>query len=167
MVHIDFDQIDNCENYSSVPNGTYICHVAEVRPRRGDDGLERWSLRWIVADGPFAGRTAAWDSIAFTSNGLRRAKLVLSRIGVSVEGSKEILPSMCEGRRARVTVFAQERVDPSSGRKVISNKVPFAGVEALPQDEQHLFSPAERVGGRVGFLEADLGEPGPSGDENY
>lgn len=130
MVRVDFDQVDDAENYVSVPNGTYLCQVGEVRPRTGDDGAERWGIRWIVAEGPFAGRTAAWDSIAFHSRGLRRAKLVLARLGVAVEGAQEIRPSAIEARRAMVTVYAQERVDPGTGRRVISNRVPFAGVEA-------------------------------------
>jgi len=131
MVRVDFDQVDDAENYVSVPNGSYLCQVGEVRVRAADDGAERWGIRWIVADGAFAGRTAAWDSIAFHPRGLRRAKLVLARLGVTVDGAQEIRPSAIEGRRAQVTVFAQERVDPVSGRRVISNRVPFAGVESV------------------------------------
>jgi hypothetical protein len=133
MVHVDFDQIENCDNFASVPNGTYVCYVGEIRTRRGDDGIERWSLRWIVGEGPYAGRTAAWDSLNFSGPGLRRAKLILQKLDVPVEGPREIETSMLEGRRALVTVYAQERVDAATGRKVISNRVPFAGVDALDQ----------------------------------
>jgi hypothetical protein len=133
MVQVDFDQVDDAENYVSVPNGTYLCSVGEVRPRAGTDGAERWGVRWVVADGPFAGRTAAWDSLTFHARGLRRAKLVLSRLGIAVDGPQEIRPSLIEGRRALVTVYAQERVDPATGRRIISNRVPFAGVEAAPE----------------------------------
>ena len=130
MVRVDFDQVDDAENYVSVPNGSYLCQVGEVRVRTSDDGAERWGIRWIVADGAFAGRTAAWDSLAFHPRGLRRAKLVLARLGLTVDGSRDLRPSEIEGRRAQVTVYAQERVDPVTGRRVISNRVPFAGVES-------------------------------------
>lgn len=135
MVHVDFDQIENCDNYSSVPNGTYICQVAEVRVRPGNDGVERWGIRWIVLEGPFAGRTAAWDNLSFASVGLRRTKLILSRLGVPVNGPQEISSSDVEGRRGKVTVYSQERVDPVTQRRIIANRVPFAGVEALTQEE--------------------------------
>lgn len=135
MVRVDFNQIENCDNYSSVPNGSYPCYVGEVRSRRGDDGAERWGVRWIVADGPYAGRTAAWDSLGFAGPGLRRTKLILQRLAVPVDGPQEIEPSSVEGRRALVTVYAQERTDPITGRKVIANRVPFAGIEALPDPD--------------------------------
>lgn len=130
MVHVDFDQIENCDNYASVPNGTYLCQVGEVRARFGDDGSERWGVRWLVIDGPYAGRTAAWDNLSFGSMGLRRTKLILQRLEVPVDGPQEIVPSSIEGKRARVTVYARERIDPLTHRKVISNRVPFAGVES-------------------------------------
>lgn len=134
MVHIDFDQVDNCDNYSSVPNGTYLCTVAEVRVRSGDDG-ERWGVRWVVCEGAYAGRTAAWDNLSFGGTGLRRTKLILSRLSVPVDGPREVVPAAIEGKRARVTVYARERVDPLTGRKVISNRVPFAGVEPAGDGE--------------------------------
>ncbi|HKE02069.1 MAG TPA: hypothetical protein VKE69_13720 [Planctomycetota bacterium] len=131
MVKVDFDQVDDAENFVSVPNGAYLCSVGEVRVRTGNDGAERWGIRWVVAEGPFAGRTAAWDSLVFHARGLRRAKLVLARLGLAVEGPQEVRPSSIEGRRALVTVYAHERVDPMSGRRIIANRVPFAGVEAV------------------------------------
>jgi hypothetical protein len=133
MVRVDFNQVDDAENYVSVPNGTYLCEVSEVRSRQGDDGSERWSLRWVVLEGPFAGRTAAWDYLGFQERSLRRAKLVLQRLGLSVNGAQEITPTLVEGRRAMVTVYARERVDPSTGRRIIANRVPFAGVELVDE----------------------------------
>lgn len=131
MVQVDFNQVDDAENYVSVPNGTYLCEVAEIRRRMSEDGAERWGLRWSVVDGPFAGRTAAWDSLGFEPRSLRRTKLVLQRLGIPVAGTQEISPAEVEGRRAWVTVYARERVDAASGRRIISNRVPFAGVEAV------------------------------------
>jgi hypothetical protein len=136
MVKVDFDQVDDAENFASVPNGTYLCQVGEVRTRPGEDGTERWSLRWIVADGPFAGRTAAWDSLGFTPRTLRRAKLILQRMGVPVDGPQEITPHQLEGRRAMITVYARERIDPATGRRIISNRIPFAGVEPAPEGSE-------------------------------
>jgi hypothetical protein len=133
MVQVDFDQVDDAENFVSVPNGAYLCSVGEVRVRTGSDGAERWGIRWVVADGPFAGRTAAWDSLVFHARGLKRAKLVLARLGVAVDGPQEIRPASIEGRRALVTIYAHERVDPLTGRRIIANRVPFAGVEAAAE----------------------------------
>lgn len=122
----------------SVPNGTYLCAVAEVRPRTGENGAQRWMIRWVVADGPYVGRTAAWDSISFHPREVRRATLILARLGFPIDSRGEWYvglegPSTLVGRRAYVTVYANERIDPTTGQRVISNRVPYAGVEAEPR----------------------------------
>lgn len=126
----DFSKVEEVADFVSVPNGTYPCRVAEVRERLGEDGSERWSLRLEVEDGPFAGRTAAWDNLAWTEKGVRRVKLVLDRLGFPVQGELDLRPEDLVGRRAVVTVFAQEYVDPTTGARRIRSRVPFAGYQA-------------------------------------
>ncbi|MBL8692557.1 MAG: hypothetical protein JNJ88_00510 [Planctomycetes bacterium] len=155
MVRVDFTQVDDADNYVSVPNGTYLCRIGEVRARIGDDGAERWGVRWIVADGPYAGRTAAWDALTFSAKGLRRAKIILQRLAVPVDGPQELRPADIEGRVARVTVYARERLDPITQRRVISNRVPFAGVETATEEERQLAQLGRGSEPAMGELPAD------------
>jgi len=130
MVRYDFSKVEEVADFVSVPNGTYPCRVAEVRERLGEDGTERWSLRWEVEDGPFAGRTAAWDNLAWSEKGVRRVKLVLERLGFPVQGELDLRADELVGRRALVTIFAQEYVDRATGSRRIRSRVPFAGYQA-------------------------------------
>jgi len=135
----DFSQVEDVQDFVAVPNGTYLCKVAEVRERRARDGAERWSLRWIVEDGPYAGRTAAWDNLTWSERGIRRVKFVLGRLGQAVDGVLEVEPGSLVGRLARVTVYSEEFLNPATGVRQVRSRVPFAGYEAgskapLPDD---------------------------------
>ena len=57
-MRFDFSQIEDVESFVSIPEGTYLCRVAEVRAGVTRDGSVRWSLRLEVAEGEYAGRTA-------------------------------------------------------------------------------------------------------------
>ena len=46
--------------------------IEEVRPGATREGSPRWACRLEVAEGEYAGRTAAWDSLVFSERGLPR-----------------------------------------------------------------------------------------------
>ncbi|HKB16113.1 MAG TPA: DUF669 domain-containing protein [Planctomycetota bacterium] len=128
----DFSEIEDVQDFVAVPNGTYLCRVAEVRERRSRDGSERWSLRWVVEEGPYAGRTAAWDNLTWSDRGIRRVKFVLGKLGQPVGGVVEVEPQSLVGRLARVSVFSEEFVNPATGVRQVRSRVPFAGYEGAP-----------------------------------
>jgi uncharacterized protein DUF669 len=132
----DFSQVEDFKDFVAVPNGTYLCRIVEVRVRRSRDGSDRWSLRWVVEDGPYGGRTAAWDNLTWSDRGIRRLKYVLSRLAFDVTGAIEIAPKDLVGRLARVTVFAEEFVNPATGARQIRSRVPFAGYERAEEVER-------------------------------
>ncbi len=153
----DFSQIEDVQDFVAVPNGTYLCRVAEVRERRSRDGSERWSLRWVVEDGPYAGRTAAWDNLTWSDRGIRRVKFVLGKLGQPVGGVVEVEPQSLVGRLARVSVFSEEFVNPATGVRQVRSRVPFAGYEGAPDPR----APAEGlpVGG-------EGAQPSPEGEND-
>jgi hypothetical protein len=129
-MQFDFSQVNDVESYVSIPEGTYTCRVAEVREGVARDGSVRWSLRLEVAEGDFAGRTAAWDSLTWSERGIRRVKLVLRALGLDVSGAVDVQSSDLVGLRARATFQPEEREDPLTGRRVVRMRVPFAGYAA-------------------------------------
>jgi len=131
----DFSQVEDVDHFVAVPNGTYLCRVAEVRERRARDGSARWALRWVVEDGPYGGRTAAWDNLTWSERGIRRVKWILARLGFDVTGVLELEPEGLAGRLARVTVFAEEFVNPATGVRQVRSRVPFAGYEPAGERE--------------------------------
>ena len=73
IMEINFDTKDSVADFVSVPQGTYLCRVAEVRVGETKSGDARWSLRLLVADGQHVGKQAAWDSLVFSVRGRARA----------------------------------------------------------------------------------------------
>lgn len=113
-------------DYTTVPEGTYLCRVAEIRPGLTRAGDERWSLRLVVVEGEHSGRQAAWDSIAFSTRGRIRARMVLQAFGLPLPGRVNIEPSELEERIALVKVQPCEYTS-ASGEVVRRNEVPFDG----------------------------------------
>ena len=130
-MEIDFTEVKNIEDLRSIPPGEYSCRVAEVRESQSPAGHTRWGLRWEVESGDLAGRTACWDSLHWSERGMPRAKFVLSILGFQAEGALSLDPADLTGRRALVQCQSEEREDPVTGIRRLTNRVPFAGYQAV------------------------------------
>ena len=97
-MEIDFDAKDRVSDFVTVPAGTYLCRIAEIRPGSTRAGDERWSLRLVVAQGQHVGKQAAWDSLVFSTRGRARARMVLQALGLPATGRVQIEPADLEGR---------------------------------------------------------------------
>jgi len=128
---LDFSTIEDAESYVSIPEGTYVCRIAEVREHSTRDGSPRWGMRLEVVDGEYAGRTAAWDSLNFSERGLPRVKQVLQRFGFDVSGAVELLPQDLVDLRARAQCLLEEYEDKLTGRRQTRLRVPYLGYESL------------------------------------
>jgi len=139
-MEIDFDASDQVSDYVTIPAGTYLCRVAEVRPGATRAGDERWSMRLVVAEGQHTGKQAAWDSLVFSARGRARARMVLAALGLPASGKVKIEPGDLEGRTALVDIRPAEYQSPA-GATVRRNEVPYDGYRAVPPaDEARLAS---------------------------
>lgn len=129
-MQIDFSRVEDLESYASIPEGTYLCRIAEVREGLTRDGNPRWALRLEVADGDYAGKTAAWDGLTWSERGLPRVKQVLAKLGFDVTGPLELHPDDLKGLHVRAQMLPEEREDPLSGRRIVRLRVPYMGYEA-------------------------------------
>jgi hypothetical protein len=127
---LDFTAIEDAESYISIPEGTYLCRIAEVRESLTRDGNPRWSVRLEVAEGEYAGRTAAWDSLVFSERGLPRVKHVLALLGFDVTGSIELHPNDLLDLRARAQCLIEEFEDKLTGKRQRRLRVPYSGYES-------------------------------------
>lgn len=126
-MRVDFSEVEDVEEFASVPEGTYLCKVAEVHSSTTREGSQRLWYRLVVEDGDHAGRTAAIDGITFSQRALVRAKHVLEMLGFDVAGEVDVTPAGLEGRRALVQIVYEEREDPVSGKRQMRPRVPFRG----------------------------------------
>lgn len=134
-MHYDFSQIDETESFVTLPPGTYLCRVAEVREGLSRDGSTRWSLRLEVCDGEFVGRTAAWDGLTWSERGIRRVKTVLRALGIEVDGPVDIEARQLVDRRVFAEVREERWEDPNTGRSQLRLEVPYAGYRACTEGE--------------------------------
>lgn len=132
---VDFSEIADIEDLRAVPRGEYACAVAEVRVSTSPTGHTRWGIRWEVVEGDFQGRTASWDSLHWTERGLPRAKYVLRVLGFEVDGPIEVDASDLKGRKALVFCTPEEREDPLTGMRRLSNRVPYSGYKMISAEE--------------------------------
>jgi len=103
---------DGC--YLSVPAGTYLCEVAEIRTRTSRAGDELWSLRLVVVEGEHTGRHAAYDNLVWSLRGRVRLHRVLCAFGLKAEGRTGIEPEDLQGLRALVEVRPTRTARPSA-----------------------------------------------------
>jgi hypothetical protein len=130
-MQFDFSQVQDIDSYVSIPEGAYVCRVAEVREGIARDGSPRWSLRLQVAQGEYAGRTAGWDNLTWSERGIRRVKRVLEALGIDVSGSVQVESADLRDRQVRALFQSEEREDPFTGRRVLRLRVPYAGYSPL------------------------------------
>lgn len=128
-MQFDFDKQRTLTDYVTVPAGTYLCRIAEVRSGVTRAGDERWSMKLVVAEGQHVGKQAAWDSLVFSARGQARARLVLQALGLPHTGLVQIEPHDLEGREALVEVRPAEYQSPT-GAVVRRNEVPYDGFRA-------------------------------------
>ncbi len=133
-MQIDFSEVDDVQSFVSVPEGIYLCRIAEVREGLTREGHPRWSFKLEVAEGEYAGRTAAWDGLSWTPRGLPRAKQVLSLLGFDVTGVVEMQPADLMGLQVRAELIPEEREDPLTGRRVVRLRVPYNGYGAVEEE---------------------------------
>jgi len=133
----DFSSVEDIESFVSVPEGRYLCRVAEVREGVSRDGSARWSLRLEVAEGEYAGRTAGWDGLTWSERGLPRVKRFLEVLGLDTRGIVDVEPADLVGRRVLAAFLEEEREDPLSGRRTLRLRVPYSGyapAEGAPEE---------------------------------
>jgi hypothetical protein len=144
-MEIDFDASDQVSDFVTVPAGTYLCRVAEVRTGTTRAGDERWSMRLVVAEGQHIGKQAAWDNLVFSTRGRARARTVLQALGLPASGKVQLDPGDLENRSALVEIRPAEYQSPS-GDVVRRNEVPYDGYRALPAADQPAAASARRSG---------------------
>jgi len=151
-VEIDFDQADSPSedaDYTTVPEGTYLVRITEVRKGESRQGDERWGLRLVVAEGEFVGRQAAWDNLVFSHRGVARVRRVFEAFGLPFRGRVTVDSEDLVGRQAFAEIRPSEYVHPEGGR-VRRNEVPYSGYSPCTDDGRRTGSRSQVEPGRDG-----------------
>lgn len=126
-MEIDFDRQDNRSDYVTVPEGTYLCRIAEVVPGTTRNGHPRWGVRLVVAEGEYVGRQAAWDGLVFSERGTPRVRRVLAALGLPTRGRVQVEPEDLVGRQCFVKLRPESYTDPLTQHVTRRNEVLYDG----------------------------------------
>ena len=128
MPTIDFNTVDDIQDFSPLPEGTYFCRLSQVEEATTQNGHDMWKLRFVVEAGDYQGRYI-FDNMVFSEAALKRAKLICFRLGLDVSGELNLTPSVITDRTCNVTVDIEEYKVEETGLTKKRNVVPFAGYE--------------------------------------
>jgi len=112
----------------AVPPGTYLCEIQDVRPGKTKAGDKRWGMKFVVVQGGEKGRLAAWDGLVFSQRAMERTRMVLAALGLPCSGRVQLRAEDLLGKRAWVTVEAEDWLDPKTKQIMRRNSVPYAGI---------------------------------------
>ncbi|MBI2192060.1 MAG: DUF669 domain-containing protein [Planctomycetes bacterium] len=154
MPRIDFNNVDDVQDFSPLPDGKYLCRVAEVEEAATQYGDEMWKLRFVVESGPHRGRYI-FDNMVFSDAAMKRVKLICSRLGLDISRELDLTPALIKGRSCYVAVETEEYEDQEGNAKK-RNVVPFAGYERADGAPAATTPPAAKASGAEDDSEEDL-----------
>jgi len=154
MPRIDFNRVDDVQDFSPLPDGRYLCRLAEVEEAATQYGDEMWKLRFVVESGPHRGRYI-FDNMVFSDAALKRVKLICSRLGLDVSQELDLTPALIKGRSCYVTVETEEYEDYEGNTKQ-RNVVPFAGYDRADGAPATAAPKADNTGSAEDDSEEDL-----------
>jgi len=126
---IDWDKIDDIDDYTPVEAGKYKVEVKEVIEETSNDGDEYWRIKLEIIGGEYDGRIVT-DNIFFTEKALPRAKIIWGSLGLETKGIKHEKPEKLLERKCFIFVEIGSYTD-DEGNKKPKNVIPFAGYEHL------------------------------------
>jgi len=146
MPQVDFDKIDDPNDFTPLPDGDYDCRLQNIEERTTKSGDEMWGLEFVVTSGQYEGRKI-FDNMPFSEKALGRVKLICSRLGLDTSKPMFLRPSMLLDRKCIVTVI-QEEYEDENGQKKPRNTVPFAGYTKIENGESET---SQKVGSDLPF----------------
>lgn len=127
MPKVDFDKIDEMDDFSPVPEDSYVCELIDVKEDTTTTGGEMWKLKFKIVEGEYQGRYL-FDNMVFSQEAAKRVKFICSRMGLKTQGNVNLTPDMLLHRRTIVNPVIEEYED-EHGKEKRRNKIPFAGYE--------------------------------------
>ena len=149
-MRLDFETTDQIADFVTIPAGTYLCRIAEIRDQQSKAGDTMWGIRLVVTEGEFTGRMAAWDNLVFSSRGLHRVQSILEALGLPADGTIELNPEDLIDKEAFVEVRPAEYHSPEGGM-TRRNEIPYGGYRRLAPDPGPDKGTAERLDADMPF----------------
>ena len=136
-VKVNFSTVPDAGQGGTIPLGKYPCRLhidayqvdQEGNPMLDGDGKKvffrskkqdiQWKTRAEILEGPFAGREL-FDYLTFSEGGLKRIKVLASRIGLDITGPIEMEPEDLDCSYWYVEVDSHEVAQTAQGQVKVS-----------------------------------------------
>lgn len=126
MPNYDFSAVPD-STFELIPEGSYLVQVNKVEVKFDNAQVEKWTLTLKILEGEFQNKNLL-DFIKWNPTGLKRIKLILSRLGFNVDGKLNVMPEDIEGKVAYICV----KVEPDfKDPQIQRNKIPYDGYKTL------------------------------------
>jgi len=136
MPKVDFTNVSEIADFSPVPDGEYLCRLADIEQDLTRAGDEMWKLRWQVEGGEHDSRLL-FDNMVFSPKAMSRVKLICSSCGLDVSGELDLETSMLLNKRALISTY-QEEYEDDKGQSKVRNCIPFDGYGVVPGDSDNV-----------------------------
>lgn len=133
MVEINFDDVEDVQDFTPVPEGEYMVKVADVTEDETQYGDDIWGLKLEIINGEYSGRYV-FDNMVFSEKALKRVKLICSRLGIDTSGTVDLTPDMLMDKQCAVDVVITEYIthnEEGAEQKKKKNSIPFAGYKRV------------------------------------
>jgi hypothetical protein len=133
MPRINFNEIEDVDEFSPLPEGNYLCELVGVEESRtNDDEHEMWKLKFkVVEKGSYANRII-FDNMTFYEDPKqnKRVKFICSRLGMNMVGDDiDLQPSDILNRLTIIMPTIEEY----NGKD--RNKIPWGGYKLYEEQE--------------------------------
>ena len=125
-MHVNWEEVPDSTGYAPIPDGEYLMAVDSIQEKQTAKGDTMWALTLVVKGEQHNGRKI-FDNLTWSTEGLKRVKFVLRRLGLELSGEQEVTMEDVIGRSAYVTVFQDSYFSEKHQREMKKNSVPFDG----------------------------------------
>jgi hypothetical protein len=161
-----WSQVPDSEDFSPLAAGRYAAKITEVDDTRRssrDDPI--WSLKHEVTAGERAGRWL-YDNLVFSEKGMKRAKLVLLRLGIPLVDDKPLKAASLVGAESVIDVIVED-YEARDGSMKKRNVIPYAGYHAAGAPTGAAATPAPAASKKTTpAAAADLWNTSPTADND-
>jgi hypothetical protein len=132
MPRINFNKVEDIQEFPPLPKGKYLCRAAEVEETTSSKGDDMWKIRFEVTKGDYTGRYV-FAYLAFNHRSLARLKQMCHAMGLETSQEVNLTTNSLIGRICFVRIVEQEYED-ENGEVKIGNNVPYDAFSPVRND---------------------------------
>ena len=116
MPEVNMGNVDEAGDFTPIPAGFYPAKITKIDDKKTHDGDLMWNMQLAVIGGEFDGRII-FDNLTFNEIGLKRIKLLCSRLGIDVSGKVNLTHELLLEKQVIIDVIVDSFTDKQGENK--------------------------------------------------